>query len=65
MPFLRDMSKRKAKTVEQVVRDVVHGKPARRVHSKSAADIWYEQMLADHKASGGEHLASAKAKLGK
>jgi hypothetical protein len=54
---------RKNKTVEQVVRESAFGKPARRARTKSAADVWYEQMLAEHKTNGAEHLASAKAKI--
>lgn len=57
------MSKRKAKTVEQVVRDVVRGKPARKVRTKSEADVWYKKMLAEYVADGGKALASAKAKM--
>lgn len=57
------MSKRKAKTVEQVVRETVYGKPAKAKRAKSEADLWFEQMKADFVQNGAEHLASARAKL--
>lgn len=31
--------------------------------AKSKADIWYREMLAEHRVNGAKHLASAKAKL--
>lgn len=56
------MSKRKDKTPEQIIREIVHPKP-RRVRVKSAEQLEYERMLADYKLNGAEHLASAKAKM--
>lgn len=56
---------RKAKTPEQVVRDIIRPKPARKKRGKSEADLWYETMLKEHVASKGEHLKSALAKLKK
>lgn len=56
---------RKNKTPEQIVREVVHGKPARRVRAKTTADLEFEKMLADYKVNGAAHLASARAKMGK
>jgi hypothetical protein len=57
---------RKQKTPEQIIREIVHGKPvrARRVRVKTAADLEFEKMLADYKVNGAEHLASARKKMG-
>lgn len=55
---------RKTKTVEQVVRETVHGKPARKVRVKSADQVAFEKMMADYKVNGAEHLASARKKMG-
>lgn len=56
---------RKNKTVEQVVRETVFGKPVRAKRVKTEADIWFEQMSADFVKNGAEHLASVRAKMGK
>jgi len=59
------MSSKRAKTAEQIVREIVHGKPARKPRSKTVAQVEYEKMLADWKVNGAAHLASAQAKMGK
>lgn len=56
---------RKTKTAEQIVRETVHGKPVRAKRAKTEADVWFEQMKADFVRNGAEHLANAKAKMGK
>lgn len=54
---------RKQKTPEQIFRDAAFPKE-RKPRRKSAVTSWYEKMLAEHKANGAEHLASARAKMG-
>lgn len=56
---------RKTKTSEQIVREIVRGKPVRRTRVKTVADLEFEKMLADFKVNGAAHLASAKAKMSK
>jgi hypothetical protein len=52
------------KIVADAMRKVLRPK-TRRVRVKTAADLEFEKMLADYKVNGAEHLASAKAKMGK
>lgn len=56
---------KKTKTAEQIIREAIAGKPARRPRrAKTAADVWFEQMKADFVQHGAEHLKSAREKLG-
>lgn len=52
------------KVVAQAMRKVLKPK-VRRQRVKTEADVWFEQMKAEYKVNGAEHLASAKAKMGK
>jgi hypothetical protein len=52
------------KIVGQAMRKVLRPK-VRRTRVKTEADVWFEQMKADFVQNGAEHLASAKAKMGK
>ena len=56
---------RKSKSPEQIVREIVHGKPVRAKRTKTVADVEFEKMLADFKVNGAAHLASARAKMAK